>query len=174
MQASWHWAPQFSLLWKRNQRERRWTVELWPGTGLNVAQGRSRNRWHSWQACFCWYWWPPLARYAAAASVLPGWLGRKWVSAYCGQCHANREKKGKNEIGHENKMRCLRLKWVDRHMAGVSCSVLSSGHVMGPQLHYVTAMNGDRLAPPDAGFGWEEKLISYLSSLIYGCHEQDT
>ncbi len=75
------------------------------------------------------------------------------MSGFCGQWHANREKRGKNEIRNENKGSCLRLKWVDRHMAGVSCSVLSSGHVMGPQLHSVTAMNGDRLAPPDAGFG---------------------
>ena len=63
---------------------------------------------------------------------------------------------------------------VDRHMAGVSCFVLSSGHVMGPQLQNVTAMNGDCLAPPDAGFGREEELISYLSSLMYGCCDLDT
>lgn len=75
---------------------------------------------------------------------------------------------------NEIKVRCSRHMWVDRHMAGVSCSALSSRHVMSPQLQHVTAMNGDRLPPPDAGFGWEEELISYLSSLIYVCCHQDT
>lgn len=64
--------------------------------------------------------------------------------------------------------RCLRLKWADRHMAGVSWSSPSSGHMMTAQLHCVTGMNGDCLTPPHAGFASEEKLISYLSSLIKG------
>lgn len=33
---------------------RRRTVELWPETGLTVAQSHSRNQWHFWQARFCW------------------------------------------------------------------------------------------------------------------------
>lgn len=53
-------------------------------------------------------------------------------------------------IKNENEVRCLKPKWVDRHMAGVSLSVLSSGHVMVPQC--VTTMDGECLASPDAGF----------------------
>lgn len=78
----------------------------------------------------------------------PATLVGQRVSVWCCvQRHAQTEQKGKNKIRNENNTRCLRLKLV------VTWSVLTSGHVMGPQLHHVTAMNGDCPASPDVGFG---------------------
>lgn len=74
------------------------------------------------------------------------WLGGKWVSGFV--CGAVQTEDKQNQ---KRKQSELWLKWVDGHMAGVSCYV-SSGHVTEPRLQYVTAMIGDRLAPPDAGF----------------------
>lgn len=96
-------------------QHRRRAADLWLGTGLSVAQGRSTNQWRFWQASFCWFWWPPLARYAAAAPFLPGRWGREWGSGFCVQGHAKQrgEGKKKGERGDNkngNTARCLKLK----------------------------------------------------------------
>lgn len=133
-----------------------WAVKLWPGTRWSSeTQHKSAALLASELV---------LTSVTTAGFVLRVLPGRLGVSSGV----VNRKNKGNRGW---NYARCFRLQGVDRHMVGVSCSACPVG-IMGPQLQYVTALNGDCLTPSDAWFAWEEKLISYLSPLIYGCHHQ--